>query len=111
MRSAAIRGFSLGIITGSFFTAGAILLSGPAKADPDNVTVAYAATYGSVLCYILDEHPTDAAVLGIGNAIVDDGLTIDQAGWVIVMSVAEICPRHTALLQGFVKRHGAAAIA
>lgn len=81
-----------------------LILSAPkAKASPDNVAYAYAATFGTAVCATLDKYPTSMnAIVGIGQSIVDDGLTVDQAGQVIVISVREICPRHQPLIDRFV---------
>ena len=43
---------------------------------------------------------------GIGQAITEDGLTLDQAGEVMWMSVANICPEHTSLLMRYAARYG-----
>lgn len=101
VRRATIRAFSLGIITGSFLTAGMVLLAGPARADTDRLVVAYASVFGGVVCSTLDEYPSKAGVLGVGNAIIEDGLTAYQAGQVIALSVMDICPRHSDLMDDF----------
>ena len=49
---------------------------------------------------MLDDHATVAGVYGIGQGIVEEsGLSHYQAGQVIGLSVAEICPRHTGLMR------------
>lgn len=79
-----------------------MLLSTPqAKADPDSMVYAYAATFGSAVCETLDSYPSFGGIYGITDAITDDGLTYYQAGQVIAVSVTEICPRHTALVKSF----------
>ena len=79
-----------------------MLLSTPsAKADPDSMVYAYAATFGSAVCETLDSYPSFGGIYGIADAITDDGLTYYQAGQVIAVSVTEICPRHTALVKSF----------
>ncbi len=79
-----------------------MLLSTPsAKADPDSMVYAYAATFGSAVCETLDSYPSFGGIYGIADSITDDGLTYHQAGQVIAMSVMEICPRHTALVTSF----------
>lgn len=88
-----------------------LVTAAPAHADLDRVSVAYAAAYGEIVCDVLDEHPSVAGVLGIGQAIVEDGLTANQAGQVIQISVTEICPRHAALLQRFINRYGSGQVA
>lgn len=79
-----------------------MLLSTPqAKADPDSMVYAYAASFGGAVCETLDAHPSFGGIYGIADAITDDGLTYYQAGQVIAVSVMEICPRHTALVKSF----------
>lgn len=79
-----------------------VMLSAPhAKADPDSMVYAYAATFGGAVCETLDEYPSFAGIYGIGDAIAEDGLTYHQAGQVIAISVAEICPQHLALVKSF----------
>jgi hypothetical protein len=89
------------MVAGSFLTASMLVFAFPVKAEPDSATVAYAATYGEAVCMTLDDHPTFNGIIGIANAIVEDGLTMYQAGGVIGLSVMEICPRHTALMNRF----------
>jgi hypothetical protein len=106
LRRSTIRAFCLGIITGSFLTASMVLLAGPARADTDRIVVSYAAMYGGVVCTTLAQFPTYSGVTGIGQAIAEDGLTLDQAGEVMWMSVANICPEHTSLLMRYAARFG-----
>lgn len=106
MRPAIIQAYSLGVFTGAAFTAGAVLLATPAKADPDATSVSYTNAYGPAVCEVLDEYPNFPGVLGVASAIHDDGLSWKQAGWVLTMSVGELCPRHTALLAAFAKTYG-----
>lgn len=77
-----------------------------AKAEPDSVVVAYAATYGGAVCSTLDDYPSFSGIIGIGQAIADDGLSFYQAGEVIALSVLDICPRHTALMDRFSEAYG-----
>lgn len=100
MRSQTVKAFSLGVIAGSFLTAG-VVFAAPAKADADAVSVAYAARYGEAVCATLDDYPSFDGIVGIGQAVMEDGLTARQAGQVIGLSVAEICPRHGGLLLAF----------
>jgi hypothetical protein len=101
MRSPVVKAFALGMVAGSFLTASMLVLAFPVKAEPDSATVAYAATYGEAVCMTLDDHPTFNGIIGIGNAIVEDGLTGYQAGGVIGLSVMEFCPRHLELMNQF----------
>jgi hypothetical protein len=72
-----------------------------AKADVDNVVVAYSAHYGGAVCSVLDEFPSENGILGIGKSIMEDGLTGYQAGQVLYLSVSDVCPRHMGLLRAF----------
>jgi hypothetical protein len=102
MRASIVRAYSLGIITGSFLTAGVVLFATPAKADVDSASVAYAAMYGEAVCSTLDDYPNFDGILGIGRAIIEDGLSARQAGQVIGLSVQDICPRHSELMEAFI---------
>jgi hypothetical protein len=97
MRPAVIRAYALGIITGSFITAGAILAA-PAKAD---VATDYASLYGMAVCSTLDVFPSADGLTGIGLSIMDDGLSARQAGKVVALSVAVLCPRHAGLVDAY----------
>jgi hypothetical protein len=101
MRTSIVRAYALGIITGSFLTAATLTIAFPVKADVDRVVVAYAAQFGDAVCTTLDEYPTINGVYGIGEAIMQDGLTAYQAGQVLGLAVLEICPRHMDLMQNF----------
>jgi hypothetical protein len=96
-----VRGFALGVITGSFITAGGVLLAGEAQADTDRLVYAYAAQFGTAVCMTLDDFPSIDGVLGVAAGIVSDGLSTFQAGRVIYLSVQDTCPRHMPLLQRF----------
>ncbi len=98
MRNSILRAYGLGIITGGFITAAVISFAPPAKAD---AAYSYAAHYGAAVCNTLDEYPTVDGVLGVGYAIVEDGLTAYDAGRAIFYSVADVCPRHLGLLRAF----------
>lgn len=102
MRPALIKGFALGLLTGTAVVASAAILAGTAKADTDGAAFAYAAAYGTVVCQVLDEYPTYGGIEGIAEAIVEDGLSYYQAGEVIALSVIRICPQHTALMNRYV---------
>ena len=107
MRNTVVKAFAVGVITGSFLTSGIILLAAPAKADPDPAAYAYAAQYGGAVCQTLDEYPTEAGIIGIGNAITEDGLTPFQAGEVIYYAVDELCPRHMERILAFAGNYSA----
>ena len=102
-RNSVMRAFALGLVCGAFLTAG-IVAATPAKADP--TTLAYIAVMGEIVCTTLSEFPTYSGITGIGQAIAADGLTLDQAGEVMWMSVANLCPEHTSLLMRYAARYG-----
>jgi len=101
IRKTTVRAFSLGIVCGGFIAA-ATIAAVPAKADTDNAVYAYTATFGAIVCQTLDTYPTISGVIGVGEAIAADGLSMHQAGEVLMMSATEICPRHLGLLERFV---------
>lgn len=111
MRDAVVKAYAVGVMTGSLFTAGILAVAAPAKADIDPDAVKYAARYGAAVCATLDDYPTTAGILGIGEAIVEDGLTSTEAGEVIGLSITDICPRYTGLLRAFIRQYGAAVTA
>jgi hypothetical protein len=96
MRNGIIKAFSLGMITGSFATAGMVLLATPAKADTD--PLAYASRYGTALCLTIDqtagEYSNDDIFMGIGQAVMEDGFSAYQAGQILYWSVEQYCPQH-----------------
>lgn len=98
--SRCVRAFALGMIAGSFLTAG-IVAAPLAKAEPDRVSIAYAATFAQAVCDTLDAYPSFEGIYGIAQAIVEDGLTSRQAGYVIALSVTDACPWHLDLLDRF----------
>jgi hypothetical protein len=103
IRKTTVRSFGLGIVCGAFLTAG-IVAATPAKAD--STTLAYTAVMGEIVCSTLTEFPAFSGITGIGQAIAEDGLTLDQAGEVMWMSVANLCPEHTSLLMRYAARYG-----
>jgi hypothetical protein len=96
MRSAIVKAFSLGMITGSFLTAGTVLLATPAKATTDPRV--YADRYGTALCATIDqtigEYSNDDIFMGIGEAVMQDGFSAYQAGQILYWSVEQDCPQH-----------------
>lgn len=89
------------------FGAALFFLSAPqAKADiTDPVSVAYAAHWAGAVCGTLADHPTTNGVLGIIDAIEDQGLTTLQAAQVVTLSVSEACPYYQPILDAFIDRH------
>ena len=100
VRKTTVKAFGLGIVCGGFIAA-ATIAAVPAKADTGDAVYAYTATFGSVVCQTLDSYPTFSGVIGIGEAIAADGLSMKQAGQVMMLSAFEICPRHLGLLRSF----------
>lgn len=104
MNRNAIRAFALGIITGSFLTSGIVLLSAPAKADPD-------VTKGErIVCVLLDQNPTFAGI--VQTAIVIEqktGVDDRTAGQMIGQSVYGQCPEYVPLIKAFVEKYGQSA--
>lgn len=99
-------GVTLLMLVMAVFGCAVVLLSAPhAKADPDPdaAVVAFAAHYGSAVCETLDDFPSSAGILGVGEAIHDQGLSYRQAGQVIWLSVDDICPRHRGLVDRFAR--------
>lgn len=101
MRPRTVQAFALGVVFGGLIAASVTVLSAPAKADPDSASIAYAAAYGGIVCDTLDSYPTFNGIQGIADAIVESGLSYKQAGYVIALSVGDICPRHTSLILSF----------
>ena len=102
IRNSTVRAFALGIITGSFITAGTMLLAAPARADGflDDAEIDYAATYGQyAICPVIDEYHTTDGVMGVARAIINDGFAPDAAVDIINVAVQEFCPRNFPLLQ------------
>ena len=100
MRNAIIKAYSLGIITGSFFTAGMIYAAAPAKADGnlDSSEADYVLRYEYEICAAIDSHHTTAGVLHIGEVIRNDGFAPDSAVDIINASVQDACMRNWPLL-------------
>ena len=103
MRNNAIKAFSLGMITGSFLTAGVVLLAAPAKANPDPKV--YADRYGTAVCATIDQtigqYSNDDVFMGIGHAIIEDGYSAYQAGQIMYYSVEQYCPQHLDRIMAF----------
>lgn len=107
MRTPVVKGFAVGLIVGAV----AVATAASAKADPDTVAIAYAATFGEAVCATLDDYPTFSGILGIGQAVMEDGLSARQAGMVVGLSVGEFCPRHLPLLHSFMQSNSGQQIA
>lgn len=111
MRPSTVRSWWWGYLCGALSVIAAVgLINSPiAKAD-DSDARAYASEYGPAVCATLDDYPSIAGIIGIGQAIVEDGLTEYDAGTAIAYSVVFLCPRHVPLLQRFARIYGKAAV-
>lgn len=101
MRTSIIRAYALGIITGSFLTAGLAFGLAPAKADGvlDADEAQYVLMYGAgAICPVIDQYHSMAGVMGVANAISKDGFTADSAVDIINTAVETYCPRNWSLL-------------
>lgn len=100
MRTAMVRSFALGMIAGSFLTAG-LITAIPAKADGfvDDSEADYIFSYGAdAICPVIDQYHSFAGVMGVAKAIVNDGFAEDSAVDIINASVELYCPRNWPLL-------------
>jgi len=101
MRNSIIKAYALGIITGSFLTAGLTVGIGTAKADGilDNSETDYVLMYGAAaICPVIDQYHSMAGVTGVARGITKDGFSLDSAVDIINASVQEYCPRNWPLL-------------
>lgn len=78
-----------------------VLFASEARAD---VVTDYVAANARIVCLVLDEYPTVEGIQGVGEAIVEDGLSPRAAGEVIARSVIALCPEHLPELNLFVAR-------
>lgn len=92
---------SLAATTTAALAAAAVLFASEAKAD---VVTDYVAANARIVCLVLDEYPTVEGIQGVGEAIVEDGLSPTAAGEVIARSVIALCPEHLPELHLFVAR-------
>lgn len=101
MRTAIIKAYSLGIITGAFLTAGLVYAAAPAKADGQlsNDEIDYVLTYEDAICSVIDKYHSTDGVMGVAEAIGNDGFTADSAVDIINAAVQDSCPRNWPLLQ------------
>lgn len=101
MRTSIIRAYALGIITGAFLTAGIGFFAAPAKADGhvDDSEADYIFAYGkTAICPVIDQYHSFAGVMGVAQAITEDGFAPDAAVDIINGSVELYCPRNWPLL-------------
>lgn len=101
MRNSIIKAYALGIITGSFLTAGIVFAAAPARADGhlDATEADYVQMYGAgAICPVIDQYHSVAGVTGVARGITKDGFSLDSAVDIINASVQEYCPRNWPLL-------------
>lgn len=111
MRNSIVRAYALGIITGSFLTAGLVFGLAPAKASPEDgnpspAIVKYILANERAMCNTLAAHPSVSGVEGVLLAIEADGLTPMEAGQALAYGVADRCPEYTYLLTAFINKWG-----
>ncbi len=103
-------GMAVGLLLVLMAALGVITWAASAKADPadtsDPVAVAFAAHYGAAVCSTLADYPSVAGLEGIMQAIEQEGLTPRQAGEAAALSVYELCPRYSYILDRFVAIFG-----
>lgn len=80
-------------------------LAARANADVDPAAIDYAQRNAGAVCAVLDVYPSPAGVIGIAQAIVDDGLSFNQAGQVVALSVLTECPQHQPVIDRFIARY------
>ncbi len=85
-----------------------LILSTPqAKAAPQqDDAYAYAATFGLVVCSVLDDYSSFAGIAGIGQALAGEGWTGEDTGRIVGYSVMEFCPQHLPLIKRFAAEFG-----
>lgn len=79
----------------------AVYFASPARADGMLSTdeQVYVEMYGGAVCSTLDEYPSYGGVLGIAEAITEDGFALDDAVDIVNSSVSTYCDEHWPLLQ------------
>lgn len=110
IRTATVRGFSLGLITGSFLTAGAVLLATPAKASPDDtspVLVQTAIQAEPFVCRNLADSPSVSMLMSVLVAVSEaTGLPPGDTGRVVAIAVSDGCPQYIPVLKRFIAIYG-----
>jgi hypothetical protein len=63
----------------------------------------YAAGNAARICATLDAYPTLNGIMGVGQAIVNEGyMSFYDAGRAIAVSIAVVCPQHQPLMERFI---------
>jgi len=105
MRTDTVRAFALGIITGSFLTAGVVMLTAPAKADPQitDELLSYAVDEEPFVCRSLAHTPTVGQLMDVLVTVSErDSLSAADTGTVVTLAVADGCPQYMPVLKRFV---------
>lgn len=85
---------------GAILSATGIGWATDARAD---VGTDYAADNAVAICKTLDAYPSIGGIMGIGQAIVNEGyLSFFDAGRAIGVSIAVVCPWHQPLMDRFI---------
>ena len=50
------------------------------------------------VCMVLDDYPSTSGVIGVVDALVDEGYTAYQAGRIVGEAVRDVCPEHMDLV-------------
>jgi hypothetical protein len=84
----------------SAFLGAAIYFSVPARADGvlSDTEQVYVELYSSAVCQTIDEYHSASGVLGVSQAIAEDGFANDDAIDIINASVSTYCPRNWPLI-------------
>lgn len=94
------------LMAASALMGAAVYFASPAKADTSVAVDTYAVVSAPAICEVLNEYPTTIGLLGVGSAIEEQGgFTATEAGEVIGIAVANMCPRHAPLLHSFTARY------
>ena len=101
MRTQVVKAFSLGMISGSFLTAGVVLLATPAKADGylNTDEQIFVEMHYDAVCSTITSYPSLGGVSGVSRAIQEQGFSADSSVDIINASVQAFCPEHWPLLQ------------
>lgn len=88
-------------MVGSALFGACVYFASPARADGylDTDETVYVQAFAGAVCSTLDDYPSLGGVMGVAQAIMDDGFTGDSAVDIINTSVANTCERHWPLLQ------------
>ena len=82
----------------------AICCAAPANADDARVRD-YIIVNSGRICQVLKEFPNDEGILGLGEAITDEGFTAFEAGRIIGDSVLMSCPQYSGLILRFTAKY------